>query len=133
MVNRRWNAGRFDRINAIEKLIALDNYRVAINDYTVAEQLKPATPVMRLDPEVPSVNTDLCHLFGSLEAHLAASASDQRPVFTFLAPMNVHILNTHADGEVGEERAASFYPPCLEAPADDAASQTWRASKNRLR
>jgi hypothetical protein len=102
-VTREWSAGDFWRLNALEKLVVADGYRLVINDYTVAQHLRASTPLTWLDPQVPSVDTDFCHLVDSLESHLEASRSDPRPVFTFLAPMNVHILNTGA----GQQPAAS--------------------------
>lgn len=114
-VTRDWGAQGFERLNAIEKLVAGDGYRVVINDYTVAQFLRPSTPVTTLDPDVPSVETDLCHLLDSLDGHLDASASDSRPVFAYLAPMNVHILNTRSEGRTGEtprgEIFEGFYAP----------------------
>ena len=36
-------------MNAIEKLIAADGYRLDQRDYTVAQYLRPSTPMTRLD------------------------------------------------------------------------------------
>jgi arylsulfatase A-like enzyme len=91
---RKVRSRSFDRINAIEKLLNLDGYRVAINDFTVAEHLLPTTPKTTIDEGVPSVDTDLCSNVRGLEQYLDASAGDSRPVFGYFAPMNVHILNT---------------------------------------
>ncbi|MBW8867226.1 MAG: sulfatase-like hydrolase/transferase [Acidobacteria bacterium] len=84
----------FDRINALEKLVASDSYRVAINDFTVRPYLRSTTPVTDLDPTVLSADTDLCQNVGSLERYLDQSAGDRRPVLTYLSPMNVHTVNT---------------------------------------
>jgi glucan phosphoethanolaminetransferase (alkaline phosphatase superfamily) len=110
-VNRRWHADGFEPMNALEKLVSRDGYRVVINDYTVADTLRRDLPLTFLDPKVPSVQTDLCHLLHGLQAHLDGSRSDTRPVFTFLAPMNVHILNTRGDSQSGEARDSSLYAP----------------------
>jgi hypothetical protein len=84
----------FERINALEKLVASDSYRVAINDFTVRPYLRSTTPVTDLDPTVLSADTDLCQNVRSLERHLEQSAGDRRPVLTYLSPMNVHTVNT---------------------------------------
>ena len=89
-------AHRFPRMNALEKLVNQHGYRMAINDFTVAEYLGPSTPVTTIDPGVKSVDTDLCSNLSSLEAYLDGLTDDRRPVFGFFAPMNVHILNTRA-------------------------------------
>lgn len=109
---RTIRARQFHRMNVLEKLVNARGYRVAINDFTIAEQLGPATPVTRIDPDVPSVDTDLCGNLESLRAYLTASAADRRPVFSFFAPMNVHILNTRQeDRTTAGGRHPGFYAP----------------------
>jgi hypothetical protein len=110
-VTRRWGIG-FPRINTFEQLIQTDGYRLVINDFTVAPYLQRSTPVTALDPGVPSVATDLCRLVGSLSEHLDRTADDARPVFAFLAPMNVHILNTRSGAEPAESgEYPGFFAP----------------------
>jgi Sulfatase len=102
----------FERMNAIEKLVETDGYRVAINDFTVAEYLRASTPVTTIDPGVPSVQTDLCRNLESLEAHLDHTASDTRPILGYFAPMNVHILNTRRGGQRSlDGEYPGFYAP----------------------
>ena len=106
-VARGLNREGFQRMNALEQLIGAEGYRLVINDHTVAEHLKPSTPLSFLDPQVPSVDTDLCQLLGGLVQNLDASTMDPRPMLAFLAPMNVHILNTRRDNR---DRSAGTYP-----------------------
>ncbi len=94
VVAHRVRAPGFERMNAIEKLLNMDGYRLAINDFTVRDRLRPTTPTQVLDPGVPSADTDLCRNLDSLSAYLDATAGDPRPVFGYLSPMNVHIMNT---------------------------------------
>jgi hypothetical protein len=102
----------FERMNAIEKLLTLDGYRMAINDFTVASHLQPTTPVTTLDPGVPSVETDLCRNLESLETHMDATRGDARPLFGYLSPMNVHILNTRRGGQSSlDGDYPGFYAP----------------------
>jgi len=108
-VTRGW--GRiFPRINALEPLITGAGYDFAINDFTIASLLTPETKRTFLNPEVPSVDTDLCENFDALQAHMSARTTS-RPVFGYLAPMNVHILNTRVESPAGAGRYPGFYPP----------------------
>jgi hypothetical protein len=110
-VARGWGGTPFDRVNALEQLIVGDGYRLAINDYTVSGYLSKATPSTFLQPEVPSVDTDLCPLLEDLEAHLEP-AVDVRPMFAYLAPMNVHLLNTRSGKTLSPvEGYPGFYAP----------------------
>ena len=109
---RKVRAHDFARMNALEKLVNANGYRVAINDFTIAEHLRPATPKTTIDPGVPSVETDLCRNLESLSAHLDQSAADTRPVFGYLAPMNVHILNTQRGRQASlDGDYPGFYAP----------------------
>lgn len=103
----------FERVNALEKLMRAERYRIAINDHTVASLLRPGSDVTFIDPEVPSVETDLCRNLAGLEQYLDASAGDRRPVFGYFAPMNVHLLNTRPAGlaPAGDARYGAFYAP----------------------
>lgn len=102
----------FDRMNALEKLVVRNGYRMAVNDFTVAPCLRPTTPVTRLEPDVPSVATDFCSNLDALESHLDVTRGDERPVFGYLSPMNVHILNTRRGGQTSlDGDYPGFYAP----------------------
>jgi arylsulfatase A-like enzyme len=99
-------------MNALEKLVNGSGYRLAINDFTIAEHLRPDTPKVTIDPGVPSVETDLCQNLDSLQAYLDGSSGDPRPVFGYLAPMNLHILNTRRGGQTAVDgEYPGFYAP----------------------
>jgi hypothetical protein len=108
-VTRRW-ATLLPDVNALEKLIAAEDYDFVINDYTVAGSLRPETRRTFLDPSVPSVQTDLCQNLNSLRAHLDGQPSG-RPVFAYLSPMNVHILNTRGGASEETTDHDAFYAP----------------------
>jgi sulfatase-like protein len=111
-VARGWGGASFDRVNAIEQLIVKDRYRLIINDFTVSGYLMKSTPRTFLQPDVPSVDTDLCTLLTELEAQLEATASGNHPVLAYLAPMNVHLLNTRSGQTLSPgERYPGFYAP----------------------
>jgi hypothetical protein len=99
MLVRQLRARGFERVNAFEKLVNAEGYRLLVNDFTIAQNVLPTTPMTRLNPEVPSADTDLCQNLEALTADLDASADDDRPVFGYFSPMNVHILNTHRGGK----------------------------------
>lgn len=105
-LTRGW--GRvFKQLNAIEPLIKTGAYDFVINDYTVATEF--STPQTFLNPGIESVKTDICDNVKALQAHIDGRKVD-RPLFTFLAPMNVHILNTRtALGGPTDPRYKGFY------------------------
>ena len=93
-VSRHWNDGSFTRINALEKLLVANDYQFVINDHTVAPSLRRDVQRTFLDPDVKSIDTDICHLVSGLEDFISASSStESRPIFAFLSPMNVYTLN----------------------------------------
>lgn len=108
-VTRRWTSV-FSDINALERLIVKEGYDIVINDYTIADALRPETRRTFLDPMIPSVDTDLCRNLSSLQTHLLQRSSGQ-PVFAYLAPMNVHILNTRGEVIRPTGDYAGFYAP----------------------
>lgn len=107
-VTRRWGA-IFPEINALEPLIANAGYDFVVNDYTVAELFRPETRRTFLDPSIPSVDTDLCRNLASLQSHLGEGTATGPPTFAYLAPMNVHILNTRTGGGLSQATDDGFY------------------------
>ena len=83
-------------------------YDFALNDHTVREHLRPETHYTFLNPYTASPQTDLCQNVSALETHLRTRTSTA-PVFAFLAPMNVHILNTRVG--TGDESFPGFHAP----------------------
>lgn len=111
-VVRKVVAPGFTRMNALEKLVDADHYRMAINEHTVADYLGTKTPVTSIDPYVPNVDTDLCQNLKGLEAYLDVSATDAGPVFGLFRPMNIHILNTMRGGQRSlDHDYPGFYAP----------------------
>jgi hypothetical protein len=104
----------FRQINAIEPLITGAGYDLVINDYTMQTELQPSTQRTFLNPGITSVYTDLCDNVKSLQQHIDTRPAPGRPLFTFLAPMNVHIMNTrilNTAGDAPDPRYAGFYSP----------------------
>lgn len=88
---RSWGRMPFAKVNAIEKLTAANGYHVVLNDYTVTPSLGADSGRTFLDPELRSIGSDLCSQVDGLRRIL--ETPDGRPVFAFLAPMNVHTLS----------------------------------------
>jgi hypothetical protein len=106
----------FTRLNPLEPLITSAGYDLVINDYTVEEAFKSSTQRTFLNPGVTTVYTDLCDNVEALRAHIETRPAPERPLFTFLAPMNVHIMNTRilnpvTPGDEPDPRYAGFYGP----------------------
>lgn len=108
-VTRRWSSV-FPQINALEALIAEAHYDFVVNDFTIASLLRPEAKRTFLDPEIKSVDTDLCRNLDSLQAHIT-SRSTAQPLFAYLAPMNVHILNTRSESSGDRGQYPGFYAP----------------------
>ena len=106
-LTRGW--GRvFRQLNAVEPLIKAGGYDFVINDYTVAAEF--STPRTFLNPEIDSLKTDICDNVKALQAHIDGRKASDRPLFTFLAPMNVHILNSRtALSGPTDPRYSGFY------------------------
>lgn len=102
----------FKSLNALEPLITTGGYDFLINDYTVQSEFKTSTQRTFLNPGIESVQTDLCDNTNALQAHIETRAAQEQPLFTFLAPMNVHILNTRsAAGVAIKPHYAGFHAP----------------------
>ena len=103
----------FERMNTMQKLLNAEGYRIAINDYTVAGRLNPSLRPTVIDPGVPSSETDLCSNLTGLQRHLAQPGTGAHPLFAFLAPMNVHLINTRHEGHTASSDGdyPGFYSP----------------------
>ncbi len=100
MLVRQVRVRGFERVNALEKLVNTEGYRILINDFTIAQNILPSTPVTRLNPEVPSADTDLCGNLEALQAELDAS-SRRCP-----AGLRLPVADERPHPEHAEERTA---------------------------
>ena len=108
-VTRGWTRV-FERINALESLIVGGKYEFVINDFTIETNLKASTARTFLDRDIPSLETDLCRNLESLKARTLNRPHGSAPLFVYLAPMNIHILNTQGRAP-SSERYGGFYEP----------------------
>ncbi len=106
-LTRSWGQ-LFRQMNAIEPLIKAGAYDFVLNEHSVQPMF--TAPRTFINPTVPSVDTDLCDNVAAVREHIETRNERHRPLFTYLAPMNVHILNTRsASGGPGDSRYAGFY------------------------
>jgi hypothetical protein len=82
-------------INVIEQLITSTDYDLVINDFTIEPELRKETPRTFLNPYLASPQADMCLNVDALQNYVDTRKST-RPLFTYLGPMNTHILNTLA-------------------------------------
>lgn len=82
-------------INVLEQVITSTNYDLVINDFTIEPELRKETARTFLNPYLASPQADLCVNVEALQNYIDTRKSS-RPLFTYLGPMNVHILNTLA-------------------------------------
>jgi sulfatase-like protein len=83
----------FAKVDAIEKLIDADGYRLVIDDDLIPQHLRASTPRTVIDPHTPHRRSDLCRVVDEMEADLDRTGGDPRPVFAYSTPMNVHGWN----------------------------------------
>jgi hypothetical protein len=106
-LTRSWGQ-LFKQMNAIEPVIKAAAYDFVVNEHSVQPLF--STPQTFVDRDVASVGTDLCANVAAVRAHVESRKEPRRPLFTYLAPMNVHILNTRTPSRApADPRYAGFY------------------------
>src|SRR5262249_44864244 len=74
----------FSPTNTLEKLLDANNYRRIMSVDVIMEQLlKPSGATTELDRGRRTMEYEWCRTLDELQARLAASASDPRPVFAY--------------------------------------------------
>lgn len=106
-VTRGW-ATILPQSNLIETIVRDGRFDFVISDHNVEPRLRADTARTFLHRPVPTVQADLCQMLPTLQAHVL-SRSSTAPVFAYLQPMNIHILNTRVGG--GERDYPGFYAP----------------------
>jgi len=99
----------FRELDRLEPAIVKAGYDFVINDYTIEPFLLKDTRRTFIDRYLTNVRTDMCVNLTTLTDHLR-SRRVNAPVFAFLNPMDVHIINTLV--ATGDERVyPGFYAP----------------------
>lgn len=82
----------FRRVNSLEKLVKAVGYQMVVSyDTVLREILDPADDLVKLDMDKPLWNRfEVCSTIEQLEGVLDRRTGEQRPVFFFAQPMNLH-------------------------------------------
>jgi hypothetical protein len=103
----------FAPMNALEKLVAVENYHRLISvDSILRQLLTPSSGVRELDAGIQNRKYDSCRTFAEIRAALPEVIHDGRPAFVFTQPQDIHLANVALDREERAEDAyQGFYPP----------------------
>ena len=94
LLPRGWPA-IIKNVNTLEQLVTSTGYDLVINDFTIEPELRKETTRTFLNPYTSSPQVDMCQNVESLHNYID-TRKNTRPIFTYLGPMNLHILNTLA-------------------------------------
>jgi hypothetical protein len=101
----------FKRSNALEKLLDADQYRWYTSvDTHIGPLVSPPADAVQLDRDRGVMQFDFCRTLFELEEKLSAR-SDERPVFAFTLPQNLHISNRQHGSVPPGERYPGFFEP----------------------
>lgn len=100
----------FAPMNNLQKLLETDGYHSYISvDPILAMMLAPSSSITELDTETKSWgDLDFVSTLKELEAKIG-SRSDQRPIFAYTQPQNVHTLTLERSRIKGGRKAVSEY------------------------
>lgn len=89
----------FAPLNALEKLLEVDNYEQHITRDTILRQIvKPSGRTRELDRGVPEHELDLCRSLAELEGRLPGLARSSRRMFVYSQSQNIHISKINREG-----------------------------------
>ncbi len=87
----------FYPMNALQKLIDVEGYRVFLSDDPILEAITKDGPnVTRLADA--GGNEDLCKQLEFLRQNVERLRPDERPIFAYLQPLNIHISSINREG-----------------------------------
>ena len=125
----------FDGRNALLKLLDADGYRRVMSvDHIMRDLLPPADPDDELDRGVPPMECEFCRTLRQLEARLARSPEDSRPIFSYTLPQNVHIAVASRRTVPADYVYPGFFAPVAESvrQVDTCFGEFWPFSGDRL-
>jgi hypothetical protein len=89
----------FYPMNSLQKLIDAEGYRQFVTkDEILSTILAPSASLTALDENRPTMDCNLCQTLSELQAKLAATQSDSRPVFVYTQPQDLHVSVINRDG-----------------------------------
>ncbi len=97
--------------NALLKLLDVDGYHPVLTmDFVVNDLVPHRADVTELDPGLKETQIDLCRTTSELETMLNAR-TDQRPMFVYTLPQNVHIAVASKRKPPAGETYPGFFAP----------------------
>jgi sulfatase-like protein len=101
----------FARHNTLLKLIDAEGYHTVLTMDHLVHELVPHRPdVTELDPQLGTMDVDLCRTVDELEAMLSRT-DDPRPMFVYTLPQNVHIAVASRRKVGADESYPGFFAP----------------------
>ena len=106
----------FTRMNALEKLLLANNYRVAMGmgDPIATQLIAPELPLEPIDQGKADGQMDFCDTLHELEAKLKAGLGDRQPLLVHTRPMNLHVSKL-TDREGAPDAAFGEFHPAAAA------------------
>jgi hypothetical protein len=100
----------FRPMNALEKLIDADGYRMWLSmDHITDQVLGPVEPSLQLDRDRPEMQYDFCGTLREVEAHLGADRA--APLFVHTRALNLHISKLLNRAVPPDAAYAGFHAP----------------------
>lgn len=82
----------FTPMNALARLVDRHGYRAVVSLDSIMTQLQPRAPNWRdVYPQGVGNDGDLCEIVSRMRQHLDDTSADDRPVFGYALPQNVHL------------------------------------------
>ena len=89
----------FYPMNALQKLIEVDNYQSFISNDSILKTIVAPTPsITELDKDIPNRDLDFCRSLEDLKAKVSRRNDPTRPIFAYTQPQNIHISVINAEG-----------------------------------
>ena len=107
----------FTRMNALEKLLLANNYRVAMGmgDPIATQLIAPELPLEPIDQGKADGQMDFCDTLHELEGKLKAGLGDRQPLLVHTRPMNLHVSKLTEREGAPDAAFGEFHPAAAAA------------------
>ena len=107
----------FTRMNALEKLLLANNYRLAMGmgDPIATQLIAPQLPLAPLDQGKSDGQMDFCDTLQELEGRLEAGLGDHQPLLVHTRPMNLHVSKLTQREGAPDPAFGEFHPAAAAA------------------
>lgn len=102
----------FARMNALEKLLLVNGYRLAMakGDPITEQLVSPDLPLELIDQGKADGEIEFCSTLQELEAKLHAGLADAQPLMVHTRPMNLHVSKLTQRTGVTDPSFGAFHP-----------------------